>query len=221
MRIDWLDLSDINAPGLLDDFCRRALPRVDKTRREKAARIRGSHEKVLSLGAGLLLQRMTARWQGEAETAEPRIFKALELLEHLEASGAAPTELTYRFGEHGKPELADFPLHFSLSHSGDYVLCVCSDEPIGADIQQIRTDIDIRRLAERFFPEAEREAVLQIMDETARRTLFFRLWTRREAYAKLTGEGLPPVIDRPLPENLAWTELAPPDGYAAIACSRR
>lgn len=239
-----MDLTECDTPERLDDFCRRVAARVDATRREKAACIRGRHERALSLGAGLLLQwavagaqkcgceeaRPSGKMRQQTEdgreklhTGElllrPTIFTAAELLEKLESFAPEPSEISYRFGKYGKPEFADLPLHFSISHSGDYVLCAVSDAPIGADIQQIRQNVDARKLASRFFPKQERDEVFGIADETARRERFFHLWTRREAYAKLTGEGLPMVIDRSLPDNLRWTGLAAPQGYAAGICS--
>ena len=39
--------------------------------------------------------------------------------------------------ENGKPSFRDHPeIHFSLSHSGDYVMCAISDSPIGCDIEK-------------------------------------------------------------------------------------
>jgi len=246
IQIYLLDLTEFHTPEQLTGFCEKAMSHVDAVRREKAARIRGKHERALSLGAGLLLQWMALEWMREdcgqhelrghsqAENREKQhglhgiqqaednakqvTFTASELLDQLEKSLTVPFEFNYRFGEHGKPEIVDFPRQFSLSHSGDYVLCAVSDRPIGADIQQLQTNADLRKLADRFCPETERDAVLQAADETTQRRIFFRFWTRREAYAKLTGESLPTVLGSPLPESLEWITIAPPPGYAAAIC---
>ena len=37
--------------------------------------------------------------------------------------------------KNGKPYLKDVPFYFSLSHSGEYAICVYSAEPVGADLQ--------------------------------------------------------------------------------------
>lgn len=222
IRIYLLDLSELNTPEELETFCEEAMYRVDGTRREKATHIGGMHERALSLGAGLLLQWAACAWKKDNRTDSfTEEFSASSVWEFFDLFGVPVKELKYRIGENGKPRFARYPMHFNLSHSGDYAMCVCSDTPIGADIQQIRPNIDIRKLMTRFFTEQERDEVLGIADETEQRELFFRRWTRREAYTKLTGEGLAQTITRPLPADLNWIEFAPPEGYAAIACTEK
>lgn len=116
-----------------------------------------------------------------------RLLARLEKLPHQ--------SLTYRYGKKGKPYFRDLPYYFSLSHSGDYVFCALSTEEIGADIQQHRRQLkgdNRRRLAERFFSEEEKRA-LEVSGE--REELFYRLWTRKEAFGKLTGEGVAGILD--------------------------
>lgn len=39
-------------------------------------------------------------------------------------------------GEHGKPFLSYRPsLHYNISHSGEYVVCILADQEVGIDIQ--------------------------------------------------------------------------------------
>ena len=92
----------------------------------------------------------------------------------------------FDFGSHGKPVLRDDPgLHFSLSHSGNAVLCALDRHPVGADIEMIH-----RRGLEHLltvFSDPERTSI----EQAASPELYFtRLWTRKESYLKLTGEGL-------------------------------
>lgn len=98
-----------------------------------------------------------------------------------------PLPLAFRYGEKGKPYFRDYPVYFNLSHSGDYVLCALAMEEVGADIQQHRTG-SVGRIAARYFSEQEK-AALENRKEGGEE-LFFRLWTRKEAYGKLTGEGI-------------------------------
>lgn len=86
----------------------------------------------------------------------------------------------------GKPELADFPLRFSLSHSGDRCACAVYDRAIGVDIQK-RAAADVRILERRFTPR-EREYVLNSADREA---AFTRVWTMKESYVKAFGAGIP------------------------------
>ena len=97
--------------------------------------------------------------------------------------------------ERGKPYFPQLPrLHCSPSHSGDYFVCALADIPVGADVQIHKglrdetpqeTAARLLRIAKRYFSPAEAE-FLQI--DTYDR--FFRLWTARESYVKLTGQGI-------------------------------
>lgn len=86
----------------------------------------------------------------------------------------------------GKPELADVPLRFSLSHSGDRCACAVYDRAIGVDIQK-RAAADVRILERRFTPR-EREYVLNSADREA---AFTHVWTMKESYVKAFGAGIP------------------------------
>ena len=88
--------------------------------------------------------------------------------------------------ESGKPELADVPLRFSLSHSGDRCACAVYDRAIGVDIQK-RAAADVRILERRFTPR-EREYVLNSADREA---AFTRVWTMKESYVKAHGTWIP------------------------------
>ncbi len=94
-------------------------------------------------------------------------------------------------GPQGKPHVDG--IHFSLSHSGDYVLCAVSDAPIGADIQiaQGRTAQRIDRLVDRFFAAPEKAAMERLKGEPAEyEKMFFKIFSCKEAFIKCTGEGL-------------------------------
>jgi phosphopantetheinyl transferase len=83
----------------------------------------------------------------------------------------------------GKPFFRDLPLEFSVTHSGNTWMCMVSRQPCGIDFQLIKS-CSYLRIAERFFSEPEYRYVKE-RGETA----FFRLWTKREAFGKLTGGG--------------------------------
>jgi len=131
---------------------------------------------------------------------------------------AEPVPLTYRYGDKGKPYLENIPLYFNLSHSGDYVLCAVSGLEVGADLQKIQP-VDVRKLAKRFFSEPECRTLERCENDKERQRLFFRLWTRKEAWGKLTGEGVAAALDRDMQgEDADWLEIIPPEGYAAAVC---
>jgi 4'-phosphopantetheinyl transferase len=107
---------------------------------------------------------------------------------------AAPERLRFSYSEHGKPGLASpfsqTNLQFNLSHtSGALLLAVCRGQPIGADIERVREDLDLGEIAARFFSEGERRS-LMALSENVRQEAFFRCWTRKEALLKARGDGL-------------------------------
>jgi len=128
-------------------------------RQEKALRQRESIKRKQSAGASLLL-----RWALKQRGLES---KAL------------------RYGDNGKPSVEG--ICFSLSHSGDMVICAVGDKPVGCDIE--RTAQAHEKLAERFFAPAELEYLRSFSGDALNRE-FFRLWTVKESYIKMTGEGL-------------------------------
>lgn len=87
--------------------------------------------------------------------------------------------------EHGKPRIEE--LEFNLSHSGNMVICAVSEEPVGCDVEEIRKTS--KGVAKRCFSDREQAYVSQFTGEEYDRA-FFRLWTMKESYVKMTGEGM-------------------------------
>lgn len=164
----------------------RGLAAVSEQRREKVARLRAEGARRLSLGAALLLDRM------------------------LLDAGFPPAG-AFSFGEQGKPYLPDRPgVHFSLSHSGSWVLCALSEAELGCDVEGPRRCDPA--LARRFFhpDETARLFSLQPREQDA---AFVRLWTLKESYVKAVGLGLSLPLDafRILPEGEGFALTAPGD----------
>jgi 4'-phosphopantetheinyl transferase len=110
------------------------------------------------------------------------------------AANVAPEEIAFTYGDKGKPR-ANLPLHFNVSHAGAYVLCAVADAPIGADIEKIKP---FRAgMVARYFTDAEAAYIwgnnpvpdgnVTDPDTCAR---FYRVWTAKEAYVKMTGTGI-------------------------------
>jgi 4'-phosphopantetheinyl transferase len=92
--------------------------------------------------------------------------------------------------ESGKPFVADAPLAFNLSHSGPLAVCaVTRAGVVGVDIEAMRRVEDADGIVAHFFAPAEIAEYNRHAGES-RLATFFRLWTRKEAYLKATGEGL-------------------------------
>ncbi len=144
----------------------------------------------------------------------------------------APLELRMDYGEKGKPYLRDYPFYFNLSHSGVYVICAVSDREVGADIQRCSMEKGERleRIARRFFSPEELAALVCCREQAERAQLFYRLWTRKEAYGKLTGRGIGAALDKnflpPGPEgetdggSVLWQEWQYPSGYRIALCAQ-
>lgn len=83
------------------------------------------------------------------------------------------------YEESGKPYTDK--AYISISHSRDRVLVGICPSPIGVDIEFLRF-YDLR-LIDRYFSKEEKAFIK--CDED-----FFKVWTVKEAYLKLTGQGL-------------------------------
>lgn len=97
----------------------------------------------------------------------------------------------------GKPYFADpsFP-HFSLCHGGTWAAAVLGDGEsgrVGIDLEPLRPYPSASRIAERFFTPKE---LLAFSEAGKTEEAFFRIWTKKEACAKLTGSGLLGDTDR-------------------------
>ena len=103
-------------------------------------------------------------------------------------------KISYHNNEYGKPYLKDFnDVFFNFSHSGEYGICVVSDNEIGCDIELIK-DIDFG-IAKRFFTKNEYESIESVVDLKEKNNLFFRYWTIKESYIKALGLGLSKMLN--------------------------
>ena len=92
----------------------------------------------------------------------------------------------YISGSGKKPYLSRGP-EFNISHSGGVVVCAVDDRPVGIDVEEIRAVRDRDGLASRYFCSEEIEKMKASADPKLE---FLRIWTKKEACLKLTGEGL-------------------------------
>ncbi|MCF0184439.1 MAG: 4'-phosphopantetheinyl transferase superfamily protein [Bacteroidaceae bacterium] len=93
----------------------------------------------------------------------------------------------FTFTETGKPLLRDHPeVHFSMSHCRGAVAVAVSDRPVGIDIESVRERLDASLVRYTMNDDEVRE----IEGAEHRETAFMRLWTRKEALVKMTGEGI-------------------------------
>jgi 4'-phosphopantetheinyl transferase len=101
-----------------------------------------------------------------------------------------PKEITFRYTKYGKPFLANSDLYFNISHTdGLALLAFLRKREVGVDVERVRPQSDVLKIAERFFSERERRDLRSLTGEEVH-AAFFRCWTRKEAYIKAVGEGL-------------------------------
>lgn len=102
-----------------------------------------------------------------------------------------PERLTFGRNAYGKPFVAGpHELRFNLSHAGDLaVIGVCQTRRLGIDVERVRADLDLDRLAAFAFSAPELAAWRRV-PPAERPAAFFAAWTRKEAYVKAQGLGL-------------------------------
>jgi 4'-phosphopantetheinyl transferase len=111
----------------------------------------------------------------------------------MEASlryGVYPAEIRLDFHEKGKPFFPDFSdFKFNITHGGNIVaVAFCNHHEVGIDVEANDRKVN-PTIAERYFTPAE-TAFLQKIPTEQRLYAFLRLWTIKEAYLKMTGDGL-------------------------------
>ncbi|MGZ6125109.1 MAG: 4'-phosphopantetheinyl transferase family protein [Myxococcales bacterium] len=103
--------------------------------------------------------------------------------------GCRPSEVRFGYGTHGKPYVAGAPIRFNISHSGALAVIAVAGVEVGVDVElprRRRSDA----IARRFYAPGEIERLFAEGDPDRRADAFFRLWTCKEAFLKVTGEGL-------------------------------
>lgn len=175
------------------------MDRVDETRQEKVWQCRNEEDRKRSLLAGYLIQVGMKNWIGEEGGLQ---------------ADAAPLSLAYTYGENGKPFLKDYGgVCFSLSHSGKYVMSAFSNHEVGIDVQKHRGTRFA--MAERFFTDEDNALLERLGAENANEN-FYRIWTVKESYMKLTGEGMRQGLDatvvEPVGEGLHYGRVLRKNG---------
>lgn len=106
-------------------------------------------------------------------------------------TGEKKAQFIFTKNKYGKPFIKNRDIYFSLSHSGNLLICAVSRYNIGADCQIINIkDIErCKKIAARFYSSHE-NIFLNSLPEAKYINHFFKIWTKKEAYIKYTGKGL-------------------------------
>lgn len=176
----------------------RLLPLVSAQRREQALRYKHTFGQYCCLQSYKMLCELLAEWS--------RV--------HQLPINQQPIFL---YNDYGAPYIEGGP-HFSISHCKRGIAVAVSENPIGIDIEAIRT----------FSPELMRKTMNE--DEQLRITYsaipeveFIRFWTQKEALLKLQGTGIISDLHHVLAhvQDVFWTEISPLDkGYICTIANR-
>lgn len=149
-----------------EDRYRRYYEEMPDSRKKKLNALRHDADRRRSLGAGILLKegllQYDIAWNDENMIEE----------------------------EQGKLHLIDDAVQFNLSHSGDYAVAAFGTGigGIGIDVEQcVEANM---KVAKRFFHEKEQALLTQTVNQKERDKLFYRLWTMKESFLKVNGEGM-------------------------------
>jgi 4'-phosphopantetheinyl transferase len=112
--------------------------------------------------------------------------------------GVAPEDVQIAEGDDAKPALAGGDLEFNVTHSDKIALIAVAQVAVGIDIEQIETIApdDFDDLVAFVLTPRELDELVRL-PERERLAAYYRVWTRKEAFVKATGEG---ISGRPLPE---------------------
>ncbi len=102
--------------------------------------------------------------------------------------GSLPQEpLDVEYNCYGKPYLVGNPCYFSLSHSGDLLVCAVAGEEIGVDCEKLH---ELKQnIAGKILSEAELAEYEQVTEEEKNSRLI-QMWTVKESIGKLLGTGI-------------------------------
>ena len=178
----------------------RLLPLVSAQRREQALRYKHTFGQYCCLQSYKMLCELLTEWS--------RV--------HQLPINQQPIFL---YNDYGAPYIEGGP-YFSISHCKRGIAVAVSENPIGIDIESIRT----------FSPDLMRKTMnedeqLRITSSAIPEVEFIRFWTQKEALLKLQGTGIISDLHHVLTHahDVSWTEISPLDkGYictiASLAC---
>lgn len=113
--------------------------------------------------------------------------------------GVKPGRLQLLHGKNGKPALAgayaDTGVSFNLSHSkGQALYAITLGREIGVDIEYIHDFFEMEQIADNILSASEKIAFRELPRQKKIK-VFFKWWTRKEAFLKALGTGLSQSMD--------------------------
>ncbi len=113
-----------------------------------------------------------------------------KILAHYTSIEVTRLDLTPVVNQKPKVENAPFPIFFNITHAGSRILvAVGFRSDVGIDVEKIIPDFDIEGFSEANYHANEMEHLKTLRDQDEV-YYFYIIWTRKEAWLKLTGEGV-------------------------------
>lgn len=170
------------------------MPALSENRQQKIRRYMGEDSKILSFCCAFLVRTVLQR---DFDMKSRQIY-----IDYL---------------EHGKPVLTDkagniIKPHISWSHSRKAAALATSSKPVGVDIEWIG---DYRESITRKNFSKEEWEYLENSGEKEKE--FYKLWTRKEAFVKRSGEGLKKDLSQ-IPIHIGGLESKIFGGYMVSVC---
>lgn len=143
---------------------------LTERRKEKISKLKHEDDKQLSACVELLL---------------------IHALKELDPEVELPLKITE---EESGNLLLDTPvkgyekLYFNLSHSKDYAVCAVCNEPVGVDIESVKTK-EVAHM-DRILHEKENQILGFITNSEEKKKYFYECWVIKESYLKNLGCGL-------------------------------
>lgn len=110
-----------------------------------------------------------------------------------QVSGIELSKITLIENQWKKPIIQGHDVHFNLTHSGKWVMCIIDTFEAGIDVEKVkRVDFGI---VPRFFSIREQEFFNRCATDEDRLNCFSTLWVLKESYIKAIGRGLHCPLD--------------------------
>jgi 4'-phosphopantetheinyl transferase len=109
-----------------------------------------------------------------------------------------PSDIEFSYGEFGKPSLteSDHGIQFNVSNTSSLgAISLTLDQSVGVDIERNRERLELEKLARRYFSPTEVEVLFALDTEQIVRA-FYRCWSSKEAFMKVSGRGLSLGLNR-------------------------
>jgi len=120
----------------------------------------------------------------------------------------------FDFLTNGKPVLPEYPhIHFNLSHCKTAVACAVSTSPVGIDIEHIKPVSD--KVTGRILTQQEFSQFKLAPDPNE---FFCKIWTIKESYQKLSGDGLRADFREISADSITDKTLYEGKNYFCCAC---